>query len=84
MFFVSSLILCLLNSFTTVTAQNWSKIPKWADFGLYGPLGFKDLDFRLEFMMDNYEIISLEKCSNDDGNSQHMTVSMAISSKTHY
>ena len=58
-----------------VTGQNWDKIPKWADFGLYGPLGFKDLDFRLEFMMDNYEIISLEKCLNDDGNSDHMTVS---------
>ena len=69
-------IVCLCSAFNLVAAQDWTKIPKWADFGLYGPLGFKDLDFRLEFMMDNYEIISLEKCLRDDGNNEHMTVSI--------
>ena len=61
-----------------VKAQSWSTVPKWADFGLYGPLCFKDLYFKLEFMMDNYEIISLEKCLNDNRNSQHVTLSMEL------
>ena len=55
-------------------AQDWSLVPKWADFGLYGPLGFKDLEFKLEFMMDNYEIVSLEKCSRDNGDPTGVTV----------
>ena len=76
MFFLSAFAIYFLYSINLVRAQRWSTVPKWADFGLYGPLGFKDLDFKLEFMMDNYEIISLEKCSNDDGNSHHMTVSV--------
>ena len=42
--------------------QDWSTIPKWTDVGLRGLAGFKNLDFRLEFLMDNYDIISLEKC----------------------
>ena len=46
-----------------MTAQNWLTVSKYADFGLYGPMGFKDLDFKLEFMMENYENISLEKLS---------------------
>merc|ERR1711915_61067 len=54
-------------------AQDWSLVPKWADFGLYGPLGFKDLEFKLEFMMDNYEIVSLEKCSRDNGDPTGVT-----------
>ena len=40
---------------------------KWADFGFYGNLGFKDLDYKLEFSMDNYEIISIEKCTGNGG-----------------
>ena len=54
-----------------VYGQNWSKIPKWADFGFYGNWGFEDLDFKLEFIMDNYEILSIEKCT---GNGEGKTV----------
>ena len=46
-----------------VQCQDYSKIPKWADFGFYGSLGFKELDHKLSFIMDNYEIISIEKCT---------------------
>ena len=46
-----------------VQCQGYSKIPKWADFGFYGSLGFKELDHKLNFIMDNYEIISIEKCT---------------------
>ena len=48
---------------TCVQCQDYSKIPKWADFGFYGSLGFKELDHKLSFIMDNYEIISIEKCT---------------------
>ena len=48
-------------------AQNYSVIPKWADFGFYGGWGYKDLDFKLEFTMDNYEIVSIEKCTGNGG-----------------
>ena len=52
----------------SVSGQDYSKIPKWADFGFYGGLGFKELDHKLEFSMDNYEFISIEKCTgNGDG-----------------
>ena len=75
MIFPTSFALCFFISIATVTAQTWTTVPKWADFGLYGPAGFKDLDFKLEFMMDNYEIISLEKCLRNEENMDHMTVS---------
>jgi len=73
MIFPTSFALCFFISIATVTAQTWTTVPKWADFGLYGPAGFKDLDFKLEFMMDNYEIISLEKCLRNEENMDHMT-----------
>ena len=53
--------------FLIVNCQDYSLIPKWADFGFYGNLGFKDLDYKLEFSMDNYEIISIEKCTGNGG-----------------
>ena len=59
----------------TVSGQNWSKIPKWADFGFYGKWGFEDLDFKLEFIMDNYEILSIEKCT---GNGEGKTVKNSL------
>ena len=58
-----------------VQCQDYSKIPKWADFGFYGSLGFKELDHKLSFIMDNYEIISIEKCTGE-GNGK--TVSFDI------
>ena len=54
-----------------VDGQNWSTIPKWADFGFYGNWGFEDLDYKLEFILDNYEILSIEKCT---GNGEGKTV----------
>ena len=50
-----------------VNCQDYSWVPKWADFGFYGNLGFKDLDYKLEFALDNYEIISIEKCTGHGG-----------------
>lgn len=68
----SILIVSLQIIFTSnVNGQNWSSIPKWADSGFYGAWGFEDLDFKLEFLLDNYEIISIEKCT---GNGQGKTV----------
>ena len=71
---MNSLIILLQIIFTSLSTnpnvfgQNWSKIPKWADFGFYGNWGFEDLDFKLEFILDNYEILSIEKCNgNGDG-----------------
>ena len=57
---------------SNVNGQSWNSIPKWADFGFYGGWGFEDLDFKLEFLLDNYQIISIEKCT---GNGQGKTVS---------
>ena len=51
----------------SVNGQDYSKIPKWADFGFYGNLGFKEVDNKLEFSMDNYEFISIEKCTGNGG-----------------
>ena len=36
-------------------------------FRTYFYHGFKDLDYKLEFAMDNYEIISIEKCTGNGG-----------------
>ena len=67
---ISLQILCT-TLLTNVNGQNWSTIPKWADFGFYGNWGFEDLDFKLEFILDNYEILSIEKCT---GNGEGKTV----------
>ena len=65
-------IIILIVITASVYCQDYSKIPKWADFGFYGTLGFKELDYKLGFIMENYEIISIEKCT---GNGQGKTVS---------
>ena len=65
------IVFTFLLTHLNVNGQNWSKIPKWADFGFYGNWGFEDLDFKLEFIMDNYEILSIEKCT---GNGEGKTV----------
>ena len=67
---ISLQIICT-SLLTNVNGQNWSTIPKWADFGFYGKWGFEDLDFKLEFILDNYEILSIEKCT---GNGEGKTV----------
>ena len=68
----------LLVSFTFLLpllckAQTWDTVPKWTDVYIRGAQGFKDLDFKLEFLMDNYDIISIEKCLHD-GTDTHITV----------
>ena len=72
-----TLIIALQTIFSSliVNGQNWSTIPKWADFGFYGNWGFEDLDFKLEFIMDNYEILSIEKCT---GNGEGKTVKNSL------
>ena len=72
------LIFSLLSiSISLIGAQQWNKIPKWTDVYIRGQQGFKNLDYSLEFLMDNYDIISLEKCLND-GINNHITVSSVL------
>merc|ERR550519_1785747 len=70
---LATVFVFLSSSIFYCEGQDWSTVPKWADFGLYGSLGFKELDFKLKFMMDNYEIISLEKCLRENGSPDHLT-----------
>ena len=64
---MQQLALLVILAIISVNGQDYSKIPKWADFGFYGNLGFKELDHKLEFSMDNYEFISIEKCTGNGG-----------------
>ena len=64
---LKSIYFCLFALISGTLAQNYSVIPKWADFFFRGDAGFKDLDFKLEFSLDNYEIISIEKCTGNGG-----------------
>lgn len=59
----------ILLSIELVKCWNWSKVPKWADVYLRKD-GFHDLEYKLGFLMDNYDIISLEKCLYEDSNDQ--------------
>ena len=45
-----------------LSTQGCHSLTRWADVYVRGPQGFQDLEKKLEFLMDNYEIISLEKC----------------------
>ena len=38
------------------------KIPMWSDLGLGRLTDWEDLDFKLAFLMDTYQVVSLEKC----------------------
>ena len=70
-------IFCVSISISLSGTQRWNKIPKWTDVYIRGQQGFKNLDYSLEFLMDNYDIISLEKCLND-GINNHITVSSVL------
>ena len=74
---LSKIIPLLYLPITLCYAQSWDTIPKWTDVYIRGSQGFKNLDFNLEFLMDNYDIISLEKCLNDGTNS-HITVNCVL------
>jgi len=62
------ILLTLLSSFCTTSG----KLALWTDISFWGPTDFEELDFKLGFLMDNYDIISLEKClwENDPGDDQ--------------
>ena len=49
------------------------KIPKWTDVFLRNDQGFSNLEYKLEFLMDHYDVISLEKCLTDGSDGGHNT-----------
>ena len=49
------------------------KIPKWADVFIRNDQGFSNLEYKLGFLMDNYDVISLEKCLTDGHDGGHNT-----------
>ena len=46
------------------------KIPMWADLYLRSHTDWEDIDFKLAFLMDNYNVVSLEKCLYQGSNGQ--------------
>ena len=56
------------------------KIPMWTDLGLGRLTDWEDLDFKLAFLMDTYQVVSLEKCLFRGSNDQN-TVSASGESK---
>ena len=56
------------------------KIPMWSDLGLGRLTDWEDLDFKLAFLMDTYQVVSLEKCLFRGSNDQN-TVSASGESK---
>ena len=52
--------------------HSWDTVPRWTDVFVRGD-GFQELESKLEFLMDNYDIISLEKCLHQtDENTEQM------------
>ena len=50
------------------------RIPMWTDIGLHNLKDWEDLDYKLSFLMDTYDIVSLEKCLHKE-HFDHNTVS---------
>ena len=48
----------------------FKKIPLWADLYLRSHTDWEDIDFKLAFLMDNYNVVSLEKCLYQGSNGQ--------------
>ena len=42
-----------------------AKLDLWTDVSLWYEADYEDIDFNLEFLMDNYKFISLEKCNTN-------------------
>ena len=59
-----------------VTCREVAKIPMWTDLGLGRLTDWEDLDFKLAFLMDTYDVVSLEKCLFRGSNDQN-TVSVS-------
>ena len=51
------------------------RIPMWSDLYLRSHTDWEDIDFKLAFLMDTYDIVSLEKCLYTGSNDQN-TVSI--------
>ena len=58
------------------TCNELAKIPMWTDLGLGRLTDWEDLDFKLAFLMDTYDVVSLEKCLFRGSNDQN-TVSVS-------
>ena len=66
--YIMLLTLLSILPFLCASAQEWDRVPRWADVYLRGEQGFSDLEYKLGFLMDNYDVISLEKCLNNPEN----------------
>ena len=69
----------LLVDFVAAHGESSWKIPMWADLYLRSPTDWEDIDFKLAYLMDTYDVVSLEKCLYEGSNDQN-TVSMALTS----
>ena len=61
-------VTALIVTLVSASAKEWDSVPRWADVYLRGSQGFSDLDYKLGFLMDNYDVISLEKCLDNPDN----------------
>jgi len=60
------------------------KIPMWSDLGLGRLTDWEDLDFKLAFLMDTYQVVSLEKCLFRGSNDQNTeAVFLNLTSRMH-
>ena len=66
----------LLMGVSVMAADGESRrIPMWSDLYLRSHTDWEDIDFKLAFLMDTYDIVSLEKCLYTGSNDQN-TVSI--------
>ena len=86
------LILAIVTAQAKAQARNISvsdvrnksaRISLWTDVGLGfgGPKDWEDIDYKLSYLMDTYDIVSLEKCLFEGNNDQN-TVSLPPSINT--
>ena len=62
---------------TTGAASPSARIPMWTDIYLRSDTDFADIDQKLAFLMETYDIVSLEKCLHRPGGSSADTVSQS-------
>jgi len=74
----------LLASGVTCQENSMAKIPMWTDIGLGNLKDWEDLDYKLSFLMETYDIISLEKCLFVGANDQNTeAVFLNLTSRMH-
>ena len=54
-----------------------ARIPLWTDVFLRSDLDWEDADYKLSYLMDTYDIVSVEKCLYQHHN-DHNTVSLTM------